>query len=135
MQERLRALNPGHGETASELRPDGDADLEPGALAGFRVPACERCGGVLKPDVVFFGESVPRERVRRANAALERGDAFLVLGSSLMVFSGYRFCREAARLGRPMASITRGRTRADDLLDLRLRVGCAELCAALRADG
>jgi NAD-dependent SIR2 family protein deacetylase len=131
LQDRLRALNPGHLGSATELRPDGDADIESGALDDFRVPDCERCGGMLKPDVVFFGESVPRERVERTRRALEAADALLVLGSSLMVFSGYRFCRDAARLGRPMVSVTRGRTRADDLLALRLRVDCGELCERL----
>lgn len=132
MQERLLATNPGFSAAApSTPRPDGDAELDDAELDGFRVPPCERCGGVLKPDVVFFGESVPRERVDRTLEALERADALLVMGSSLMVFSGFRFCRAAARLGRPMASVTRGRTRADDLLDLRLRVGCVELCERL----
>jgi NAD-dependent SIR2 family protein deacetylase len=136
MQARLLAANPGFSaEAPAEPRPDGDAELDDGALESFEVPACERCGGVLKPDVVFFGESVPRERVERTFAALERADALLVMGSSLMVFSGFRFCRQAARIGRPMASVTRGRTRADDLLDLRLRVGCAELCERLAAAG
>lgn len=132
MQARLLASNPDFpAEAPAEPRPDGDAELDDGDLAAFEVPSCELCGGVLKPDVVFFGESVPRERVERTFAALERSDALLVMGSSLMVFSGFRFCRQAARLGRPMASVTRGRTRADDLLDLRLRVGCAELCERL----
>lgn len=132
MQARLLAANPGfRAEAPATPRPDGDAELDDGDLDPFVVPACERCGGVLKPDVVFFGESVPRERVERTTTALERADALLVMGSSLMVFSGYRFCRAAARLGRPMASVTRGRTRADDLLDLRLRVGCVELCEGL----
>ena len=129
MQARLLAANPGVSpEAPATPRPDGDAELDAADLDAFAVPDCERCGGVLKPDVVFFGESVPRQRVERTFTALERADALLVMGSSLMVFSGFRFCREAARLGRPMASVTRGRTRADDLLDLRLRVGCAELC-------
>ena len=133
LQARLEALNPGHGGEVTELRPDGDAELPAGALEDFRVPDCEACGGMLKPDVVFFGESVPRERVDRTRAALEQADALLVLGSSLMVFSGYRFCRDAARLGLPMASVTRGRTRADDLLALRLRVDCTELFERLAA--
>jgi NAD-dependent SIR2 family protein deacetylase len=77
--------------------------------------------------VVFFGESVPRERVDRTRAALQRADALLVLGSSLMVFSGFRFCRDAARLGKPIASVTLGRTRADDLLALKLDVPCGAL--------
>jgi len=136
MQERLLAANPGFSAEAPAVpRPDGDAELEDAELDAFEVPPCERCGGVLKPDVVFFGEAVPKARVARTFAALERADALLVMGSSLMVFSGFRFCREAARIGRPMASVTRGRTRADDLLDLRLRVGCVELCERLAGRG
>ena len=92
--------------------------------ADFRVPACELCGGRLKPDVVFFGEAVPRQRVTDAMDALAAADALLVVGSSLMVFSGFRFAREAARLGRPIAAINRGRTRADELLSLKLAGDC-----------
>jgi len=130
MQARLEADNPGHRGVSTEIRPDGDADLGDADLDDFAVPECTRCGGMLKPDVVFFGESVPKARVERCYAALERADALLVLGSSLMVYSGFRFPRRMAELGKPMASVTRGRTRADDLLDLRLRVGVVELFEA-----
>ena len=133
MQDRLESDNPGHRGVSTEIRPDGDADLGDSDLAAFRVPECARCAGTLKPDVVFFGESVPKARVERCYAALERADALLVLGSSLMVYSGFRFPRRMAELGKPMASVTRGRTRADDLLDLRLRVGVVELFEALEA--
>lgn len=131
LQERLLALNPHHDPRsegpAAGIAPDGDADLDDAPLEDFRIPDCERCGGMLKPDVVFFGESVPRQRVDRTRAALAGADALLVLGSSLMVFSGFRFCRDAAALGLPIASVNLGRTRADDLLALRLQVPCAEL--------
>lgn len=133
MQARLELANPGHRGVSTEIRPDGDADLRDSDLEAFAVPACTRCAGMLKPDVVFFGEAVPKARVERCYAALERADALLVLGSSLMVYSGFRFPRRMAELGKPMASITRGRTRADDLLDLRLRVGVVELFEALEA--
>ena len=110
--------------------PDGDADLEGLDFASFRVPDCVACGGLLKPDVVFFGENVPRDRVYRAEAHLAAADAMLVVGSSLMVFSGYRFARAAARAGKPMAAINLGRTRADDLLSLKIEDDCsATLCA------
>ena len=134
LQQRLEVLNPDHARSdvaADGMAPDGDADLDDAPLIDFRVPDCAQCAGMLKPDVVFFGESVPRDRVERTRAALADADALLVLGSSLMVFSGYRFCRDAARLGLPMASVNLGRTRADDLLALRLQVPCGALFSRL----
>lgn len=133
LQERLVATNPRYAPPESDLgsgamiAPDGDADLDDAPLDDFRVPDCERCGGMLKPDVVFFGESVPRPRVDAVRAALESADALLCIGSSLMVFSGFRFCRDAAAAERPIASVNLGRTRADDLLALRLNVPCGAL--------
>ncbi|HEY7186312.1 MAG TPA: Sir2 family NAD-dependent protein deacetylase, partial [Vicinamibacterales bacterium] len=106
--------------------PDGDANLESVAFEAFDVPACETCGGLLKPDVVFFGEGVPGERVRCAMAALDASDAMLVVGSSLMVYSGYRFAKAMADRGKPIAAVNLGRTRADDLLTLKLEHRCAE---------
>jgi NAD-dependent SIR2 family protein deacetylase len=95
------------------------------------VPSCTRCGGVLKPDVVFFGESVPRPRVDAAMQRLERADAVLVVGSSLMVYSGYRFVQAATQSGKPVAAINLGRTRADELLTLKVSEPCALALAAL----
>ena len=125
LQRRLEDANPhvtgripaGH----AELRPDGDADVA--IPADFAVPPCAVCGGVLKPDVVFFGESVPKPRVAEAFALVDRSDALLVAGSSLTVMSGLRFVRHAARQGKPVAIVNRGRTRADDLADVRLDAG------------
>ncbi|MBR0346145.1 MAG: NAD-dependent deacetylase, partial [Rudaea sp.] len=111
--------------------PDGDADLDGMDFSGFDVPACSACGGMLKPDVVFFGENVPRERAERAYAHLAASDAMLVVGSSLMVYSGFRFAREAARAGKPIAAVNRGRTRADDLFALKIERDCAEVLAAV----
>ncbi|MGN6518162.1 MAG: NAD-dependent protein deacetylase [Dokdonella sp.] len=111
--------------------PDGDADLEGLAFERFVVPDCDECGGLLKPDVVFFGESVPRERVERATLALEEADAMLVVGSSLMVYSGYRFARAAAQARKPIAALNLGRTRADDLLSLKIEADCAAVLGAL----
>jgi NAD-dependent SIR2 family protein deacetylase len=90
------------------------------------VPECPACGGVVKPDVVFFGEAVPSERVFDATAKLEQSDALLVVGSSLMVFSGFRFARIAHEANIPVAIINRGRTRADDLAIEKLSHDCAE---------
>lgn len=133
MQERLIAANPGFPAGPIERAPDGDAEIPDADLAGFRVPGCPGCGGVLKPDVVLFGANVPRPRVRRALRALERADALLVVGSSLMVYSGFRFCRHAAERGVPVAAVNLGVTRADALLALKLRLDCTDALPALGA--
>lgn len=122
IQALLESANPALAGAAAILLPDGDAQLEPQALEEFHLPSCERCGGILQPDVVFFGDGVPRMRTEAAEKALARADALLVVGSSLMVFSGYRFCRMAAEAGKPIAAVNRGITRADPLLSLKSEV-------------
>ena len=135
LQERLAALNPGFAERYAEVatRPDGDVDLD--ETCGFVVPDCEGCGGVLKPDVVFFGENVPAPRVERCYAAVDAleptGGALLVAGSSLTVMSGLRFVRRAARLGVPVVIVNRGATRGDDLATCTVDAGCSEFLGAL----
>lgn len=115
LQERLRAANPGWDARADpRINPDGDAVLGPGETEAFRVVDCERCGGLLKPDVIFFGENVPPPRVRDCYALTDRAGALLVLGSSLTVLSGYRFVRHAARRGVPVAIVNQGATRGDE---------------------
>ncbi|OAF18986.1 NAD-dependent deacetylase [Bradyrhizobium neotropicale] len=111
--------------------PDGDANLEHADFASFNVPACESCGGILKPDVVFFGENVPRDVVATAQEHLEQADAMLVVGSSLMVYSGFRFVQTAARRQIPIAAVNLGRTRADDLLALKVEERCEAALAFL----
>ncbi|MBI5922505.1 MAG: NAD-dependent protein deacetylase [Betaproteobacteria bacterium] len=133
LQQRLEELNPRFRGLAAPLAPDGDADFLPEDLSGFAIPGCEHCGGVLKPDVVFFGDNIPRPRVAAAMAALEQAAALLVVGSSLMVYSGFRFCQQAKALGKPIAVVNRGVTRADHLLDLKLEHSCAEILAATSA--
>jgi NAD-dependent SIR2 family protein deacetylase len=123
LQALLLAWNPGFA-VAGATRPDGDAGVE-ADLDGFRIPDCRECGGVLKPGVVFFGENVPRARVTEALEELARSDALLVVGSSLMVYSGYRFVLAARALGLPVAAVNLGRTRADDRLDLKVAADCA----------
>jgi NAD-dependent SIR2 family protein deacetylase len=120
----LLAWNPDFA-TAGAPRPDGDGQAPP--AGDLRVPDCRECGGVLKPEVVFFGEGVPKQRVDAAFAALARADALLVVGSSLMVYSGYRFVRAARDLGRPVAVVNLGRTRADAEVGLKLEADCAAL--------
>ncbi len=139
MQERLEESNPGFRERPATRTPDGDAELPAGAEEGFVVPSCQVCGGVLKPDVVFFGESVPRERVRRCWALYEEADALLVVGSSLAVFSGRRFVLRAEKEGRPVAIVNLGATRADATAAVKVegRVGrvLPELVETVRRSG
>lgn len=116
LQEELMERNPDWLALDARSLADGDADLEGRDFAAFDVPACPACGGLLKPDVVFFGESVPRDRVAAVREALAQADAVLVVGSSLMVYSGYRFVEEAVAADKPVAAINKGRTRADPLL-------------------
>jgi NAD-dependent SIR2 family protein deacetylase len=132
LQQELEARNPEWAERAGVIAPDGDADPGGADDSAFRVVDCE-CGGLLKPDVVFFGENVPRERVERAMAALEAARSLLVVGSSLMVFSGFRFARAAARLGRPIAVVNRGRTRADELARVKLDGEAGQTLGAVSA--
>ncbi|MET1023111.1 MAG: NAD-dependent protein deacetylase [Pseudoxanthomonas sp.] len=129
-QALLTARNPGWDTLDAGIAPDGDADLEMD-FAAFDIPACAHCGGVLKPDVVYFGENVPRERVQAAQHALEHSDAMLVVGSSLMVYSGFRFAQWAHRAGTPIAALNRGRTRADALLALKVEHDCADALSFL----
>ncbi|KDP89054.1 NAD-dependent deacetylase [Cupriavidus sp. SK-3] len=125
LQSQLEAENPDLAALRALPASDGDAHLELASFEAVRIPACGHCGGVLKPDVVFFGESVPRERVDASMLALTQADALLVIGSSLTVFSGYRFCLAAGKLGKPVAAINLGQTRADALLALKVDVSCA----------
>ena len=134
LQETLLSLNPDWVDLDARVAPDGDADLEGLDFARFEVPGCAACGGLLKPDVVFYGESVPRERVAGAMQGVRDADAMLVVGTSLMVYSGYRFAREAAAAGIPIASVNLGRTRADDLIGLKVAQSCSAALAFLLRD-
>ena len=125
LQRDLMVLNPGWTELSARSAPDGDADLEVHDFSTFVVPACSACGGVLKPDVVFYGEGVPRVRVDTVRAALAQADGLLVVGSSLMVYSGLRFVHDAVALGKPVVAINQGRMRAEDLLYLKVAQDCA----------
>ena len=131
LQLRLLALNPGWPELPATALPDGDAELESRDVLEFEVAACLECGGVLKPDVVFFGENVPRTTVDAAYEMIERADALLVVGSSLSVFSGYRFVRRAAELGKPIGIVNLGPTRGDPLATLRVDGSAGEVLGAL----
>ncbi|MGI9292449.1 MAG: NAD-dependent protein deacetylase [Pseudomonadales bacterium] len=124
MQHRLVAANPQLGNSVSSIRPDGDAEVDALDLSQVTVPNCQTCDGILKPDVVFFGASVPKPRVRQALDSLTAADALLVVGSSLQVFSGYRFCKAAQQLGKPIAIINQGVTRADAIATLKIEQNC-----------
>jgi NAD-dependent SIR2 family protein deacetylase len=131
---RLVSANPGYAarHAHAETRPDGDVELDD--TADFVVPGCEGCGGVLKPDVVFFGENVPAPRVQQCYDAvddLRSADALLVVGSSLTVMSGLRFVRRAAKAGVPVVIVNRGATRGDELAAVTLQAGCSEFLTAL----
>jgi len=131
VQELLLAWNPRAGALGALDAPDGDAEPAGAPLDDFRVPECPACGGTLKPAVVFFGENVPSSRVRRAFDGLARADAVLVVGSSLMVYSGYRFCLAAAQQGKPAVAVNQGRTRADDALCLKVVDDCGPALSRL----
>lgn len=130
-QEELLHHNEWLLHLSAEHAPDGDADLEIDSLGAMFVPDCKNCRGILKPDVVFFGETVPRQTVSRAMQALAAADALLVAGSSLMVYSGFRFCREAQKLNKPIAIVNDGLTRADDLALLKIEGDCGNRLAKL----
>jgi NAD-dependent SIR2 family protein deacetylase len=130
IQDDLVARNPRWAGLSAVHAPDGDARLE-GPFDDVDVPSCSSCGGVLKPDVVFFGENVPKARVADCYAGLSEADGVLVVGSSLMVFSGYRFCLAAAEMGKKVAIVNRGRTRADDFAHVKVEGDCGDVLEAL----
>jgi NAD-dependent SIR2 family protein deacetylase len=120
LDDRLRAANASWTAVATAVNPDGDVVLDEAAVSAFRVVDCLGCGGVLKPDVVFFGENVPPAKVRHCYDLVERSRSLLVLGSSLAVMSGLRFVKRAAGLGRPVAIVNQGWTRGDEHAAVRL---------------
>jgi NAD-dependent SIR2 family protein deacetylase len=134
LQQRMTAANPGWLErhASAPVRPDGDVETDD--TTDFVVPRCLRCGGVLKPDVVYFGENVPKPRVQRCydllDAAADRGAALLVLGSSLTVMSGLRFVRHAAKRAVPVVVVNRGTTRGDPLATATLHHGTSDFLSS-----
>lgn len=133
VQHWLKSANPGIEGHMAQLRPDGDADLADELIASVQVPMCPQCGGVLKPDVVFFGGTIPRPVAKAVADAVLACDAVLVVGSSLTVFSGFRICRDAHRLGKPIAALNQGVMRADQLLSLKIEEDCELGLERLRA--
>ena len=119
------------GEVVPEARPDGDAEVELDEFQDFQLPVCSACGGVLQPDVIFFGDNIPLQRTAAALQWADEADAVLVVGSSLMVFSGYRFAKLAAQTNKPIAAINLGKTRADDLIGLKVEASAVEVLPLL----
>ncbi|MFI0419771.1 NAD-dependent protein deacetylase [Spongiactinospora sp. 9N601] len=134
LHRRLAAANPGWDTAAGEINPDGDADLDDDLIESFTIVDCGGCGGVLKPDVIFFGENVPRVRVQECYAMTERAALLLVLGSSLTVMSGYRFVRHAAELAIPIAIVNQGPTRGDAQAMVTLDAPLGPTLGALAAE-
>ncbi|MEM7283344.1 MAG: NAD-dependent protein deacetylase [Pseudomonadota bacterium] len=124
IQQWLTSHNPSYAERIAGPAPDGDAHLE-GKFEDFNIPDCQNCGGILKPDVVFFGDNVPRDKVDHVFQEVQSCDGMLVVGTSLMVFSGFRFVRKAHELGIGIAAINLGKTRADDLFDCKISGSCS----------
>ena len=120
IQTVMSEANPTLVDALAQPAPDGDAHIEPDALEEFHAPFCLHCGGTLTPDVIFFGDNIPAPRTIDALARMDNADALLVVGSSLMVYSGFRFARMAAASGKPIAAINQGITRADALIDLKV---------------
>jgi NAD-dependent SIR2 family protein deacetylase len=131
IQLQLLRDNPQHAGLPARQRPDGDADVADEWVETITPPDCGVCGGTLIPDVVFFGGAVPRERVQACADAVAAADGILAVGSSLQVFSSFRFCRLASELGKPIAILNPGRTRADPLAYLKLQAECGPLLEAL----
>ena len=134
LAEQLEAANPGFTERVGRVgglavAPDADAIVSD--TDSFRFVDCPKCGGMLKPDIVYFGESVRKEVVQQSYSLVENSDALLVAGSSLTVFSGYRFVRHAASLGKPIAIVNRGPTRGDDLAAVKVDAGCSPILSLL----
>lgn len=135
VQDWIAAANPRLGPDTvrnAMAAPDGDAHVEPEGLAQFAVPCCPECQGTLKPDVVFFGDNVPRDRYAAAARVVEEAAALLVVASSLTVYSGYRFAEQAHRLGKPVVAINEGTTRADHLLSFKIEDDCGKVLEQLR---
>ena len=131
LQARILALNPGWTSRDAHTAPDGDADLPADRVERFVVPSCARCGGVLKPCVVFFGDNVPRATVDEAFEAADAADILLVVGSSLAVYSGYRFLRRAVEQGTTVAIVNRGQVRGEEHAALKIEASIGETLHAL----
>ena len=132
LQPWLESHNRAFVSDEFEMTADGDANLTETDYSAVQVPHCQTCGGILKPDVVFYGDSVPRPVVDAAYTAVDQSNALLVVGSSLMVFSSFRFVRRAAEQAKPILAINDGTTRADELMTAKVSARCEEALPALQ---
>jgi NAD-dependent SIR2 family protein deacetylase len=127
LQRWLEQNNPDFASLAGTIAPDGDADIDELDYSSMKVPDCEYCGGILKPDAVFFGDSIPKQRVADAEAEMLGASGLLVVGSSLSTYSGYRFCLWAKQQNKPIVIINQGETRADEIACERTNQNCSSV--------
>lgn len=127
LQEMFKKLNPSMVATTQMIRPDGDVELSQTQVENFNVPACSTCGGILKPDIIFFGDNVPRDTVQSVKNNVENSDALLILGTTLTTFSAYRIVLQAVDANKPIAMVNIGKTRADEFVNLRVEGRCGDI--------
>lgn len=127
LQEVFQKLNPSMVATTQMIRPDGDVELSQAQVENFNVPACNNCGGILKPDITFFGENISRNIVEKVKNNIENSDALLILGTSLATFSSYRIVLQAVEANKPIAIVNIGKTRADEFINLKLEGRCGDI--------
>ncbi|KYM93810.1 NAD-dependent ADP-ribosyltransferase sirtuin-4, partial [Cyphomyrmex costatus] len=127
LQRVFQKLNPSMIATTEMIRPDGDVELSQTQVEGFNVPTCDNCGGILKPDIVFFGDNVPHEKVQNVKANVESLDALLILGTTLSTFSAYRIVLQAIDAKKPIAIVNIGETRADKCVNLKVEGRCGDI--------
>ncbi|PVD31535.1 hypothetical protein C0Q70_06948 [Pomacea canaliculata] len=132
IQKQIEAQNPTWHASSVTMAPDGDVSLTAEQIKGFKVPECQHCGGILKPDIIFFGDNVPRPTVQFVFDRLSESDAVLVVGSSLEVYSGYRFIIKAHDEGKPIAIVNIGKTRADPVAVLKISARCGEVLSQIQ---
>ncbi|CAL1673076.1 unnamed protein product [Lasius platythorax] len=127
LQEVFQKLNPSMVATTQMIRPDGDVELSQTQVESFNVPACNNCGGILKPDIIFFGDNVPGDTVQSVKNNVENSDALLILGTTLTTFSAYRIVLQAVDANKPIAIVNIGKTRADEFVNLRVEGRCGDI--------
>ncbi|XP_072750635.1 NAD-dependent protein deacylase Sirt4 [Anoplolepis gracilipes] len=127
LQEIFQKLNPSMTAITQMIRPDGDVELSQAQVQDFNVPACDNCGGILKPDIIFFGDNVPRDTVQNVKNNVEKSDALLILGTTLTTFSAYRIVLQAVEANKPIAIVNIGKTRADEFVNLRVEGRCGDI--------
>ncbi|MGB1158700.1 MAG: NAD-dependent protein deacetylase [Porticoccaceae bacterium] len=125
LQNWLEQNNPDYVQLSGHLGPDGDAEIDDLDYSNLMVPPCEKCGGILKPDAVFYGDSVPKQRLAKVEELMQEAEGLVVIGSSLTVFSGYRFCLWAQQQDKPIVILNEGQTRADPMATINYRGPCS----------